>query len=274
MKPPSELWDKGGLDYLRDERRKNQSQSIGDVLRPLIKEMEAKVQDYPDRAPMTKEWTLEERIGYLKIDFHHQANRLAKEPYIYHLEVVPILNQLINYYVGEECGLDLNKGILLLGVPGCGKSIIMEAFSNVLRQGETRPGGFRYRENRLGALFVEAKGLCREYGTIQSKEGKELYWQTYGSNLSAKEAKQQEHFPANHLTIDDLYKEEIEKARVYGENPVIEILNMRVKLMRYGIMTNGTANYEIHTMEKYGEPAIDRLREMCNIIEFTNDSFR
>lgn len=152
-----------------------------------------------------------------------------------------IINQIYYYCSGnkEKFNGEIEKGILLVGRNGVGKTLILKSFFNIIQlttnkiitqihskklQSEIRANGSDYYERR--PLFIDDMG----------KESKEV--NDYGTKI---------------LPISDLMA------------------------LRYdnGALTFATCNYKIDTLtEFYGITTTDRFKEMFNIIELKGNSFR
>lgn len=161
-----------------------------------------------------------------------------------HREDVEILRKLILYTIHEidQCkkhNIDLNKGILLIGPVGSGKTSIM----NILRQ-------FLFREEYY--LIKSARDIAFEY----QKDGVEII-QKYGKQH-------------NTLCIDDLGVEN--NSKFYGNecNTIAEILLQRYELLtNFNIKTHTTTNLNADELEElYGNRVRSRLRSMFNLISF------
>jgi DNA replication protein DnaC len=75
------------------------------------------------------------------------------------------------------------------------------------------------------------------------------------------------------LAIDDL-GEEAKEVMSYGNviTPLVDIIESRYDSRK---MTFFTTNLDANGIkEKYGARVADRLKQMCNIVSFTNDSYR
>ena len=159
-------------------------------------------------------------------------------------EDILILRKLILYTIHEvdqckEHNIDLNKGILLIGPVGSGKTSIM----NILRQ-------FLFREDYY--LIKSARDIAFEY----QKEGIDTI-QKYGKRYKS-------------LCIDDLGVEN--NTKFYGNecNTIAEILLHRYDLLiNQKIKTHATTNLNAEELEElYGNRVRSRLRSMFNLISF------
>ncbi len=157
-----------------------------------------------------------------------------------------IIYTLMLYFIRdkENCkkrGIDLNKGILLTGPVGCGKTSLMflmryfAHFPPVVKP--TREIAFEF--------------IREGYGTI-NKYGKKPI----------------------HYCFDDLGVEQ--SIKYYGNdcNVMAEILLSRYDLfISQGIPTHATTNLNANELEKlYGNRVRSRLREMFNLVAFEKNT--
>lgn len=159
-----------------------------------------------------------------------------------------ILKKLMAYAIRDEeyCkehGIDPDKGILLVGTIGCGKTSLMQLF-NVI----THPHR-RYIVKPTRAIAGEF--LQNGYETIIK----------YGSTDKI-------------YCFDDLGIESNKKHFGNESNVMAEILLNRYDLLRNrGIITHATTNLNANELEKlYGNRVRSRLREMFNLITFPEDA--
>jgi DNA replication protein DnaC len=249
------------IDTLRKQRR--EAQNVGDVLTEWLettgKEIEQRIDTSPKREPMP-ELTEAEKIVQMKRDFHRAASMMVQqygyEQYTYTDENKSILNLLIRFFLNLTTEIPVRKGVMLIGEPGCGKSLIMETFSRILK-------------NENSFSFYPAISICNEREALKNEEAIRDFFNRYGRRIT------RDGGGLNHVCIDDLFKEETERAYSYGKNPLKQILNDRNNLIRFGVKTHATANYTLAEMrETYGPALVDRLRQMFFVIELNQPSFR
>lgn len=162
---------------------------------------------------------------------------------------VSTLFKLCSYFIRdkENCqklDIDLNKGILLSGPVGCGKTSLMKLLRHLVPHQ-------RYYE------VIACRNITFGYNSIGFKtiEG-------YGNS--------------NYYCFDDLGVEPL--GRFYGKdlNVMGEILLSRYELFndtKFGLKTHGTTNLNaIELEERYGSRVRSRMREMFNLIAFDKDS--
>lgn len=159
-----------------------------------------------------------------------------------------ILKKLMAYAIRDEeycreLGIDPDKGILLVGTIGCGKTSLMQLFNII-----TYPHR-RYIVKPTRAIAGEF--LLNGYETILK----------YGSSDKI-------------YCFDDLGIENNKKHFGNESNVMAEILLSRYDLLRSrGIITHATTNLNANELEKlYGNRVRSRLREMFNLITFPEDA--
>lgn len=156
----------------------------------------------------------------------------------------PIIRKLILYHVGdrelcEEAGIDLNKGILLLGPIGCGKTTMMQLFQLL-----------SFREQRY--RIIPTKKIAFEF----QASGYEVIHRIGKSTAP--------------ICLDDLGLEQ--SIKFYGNdcNTIAEILLQRYEMYRQeGVLTHATTNLTSSELENlYGNRVRSRMREMFNLVSF------
>lgn len=160
----------------------------------------------------------------------------------------PTIEQL--YYYATRNSLfngDLNKGIMLQGKFGCGKSIILETYSLIHNQIAAK-GGLRFR------LFTFIKSADLQERIIRETARPFLF---------------------RPLIIDEFGREP-KTIQYFGNilHPVSELLSERSDT---GAVTHGTTNFTLSTLSSddfYGGMIGDRLRTMFNFITLKGGSRR
>ncbi|MCK5600297.1 hypothetical protein KAR91_00330 [Candidatus Pacearchaeota archaeon] len=148
------------------------------------------------------------------------------------------INQLYYFLVGsKEFNGELNKGIILMGSIGNGKTVLMESFIDV---------------------FNETSGKI--VTCIHSKDIARINTDNPVGYLNKRP-----------LFIDDIGKEQ-ESIKTYGTivKPMEDLINERYK--NFGL-TFATANYKYDDMS-YSNHTIDRMKQMFNIIILPGNSRR
>lgn len=176
-------------------------------------------------------------IGKLKYGEKFRLHKADKE----------ILYMLLVYAIGdkEECkrlNLDLDKGILLNGPVGCGKTSLM----TLLRHFHDPPTKYVIKSTREIATEFHEDGfqVIGKYG-----KGRKIY------------------------CLDDLGVEQ--SMKYYGNecNTIGEIILQRYDLQMYeGVITHATTNLNANELEAlYGNRVRSRFRSMFNLIAFGRD---
>jgi DNA replication protein DnaC len=157
------------------------------------------------------------------------------------------LLKLISYSVGaldscEENFIDLEKGVLLIGPVGCGKTTIMTLLNEFV---------FPHQRYQVKST--------RDIATEFHQDGFEIIHK-YGRRQKA-------------ICLDDLGVEQ--NMKYYGNecNTIGEILLHRYDMhVNFGIVTHATTNLNAEELENlYGNRVRSRLRSMFNLIVFPGD---
>jgi len=165
----------------------------------------------------------------------------------------PIILSLIAYFLKDESvarkfGINLNKGILLTGPIGCGKTSLMTLL--------------RYFEKAEHRFFIKS---CREVSFEFIKEGYDTIHK-YSRHSFKK------HEPQTYC-FDDLGTEN--NLKYYGNecNIMAEILLSRYDLfINRQLITHLTSNLSATEIEEaYGNRVRSRMREMFNLVCFGED---
>jgi len=163
-----------------------------------------------------------------------------------------LFNDLFLYFIGsEDSTLNLSKGILLVGNPGSGKTLIMTIFKNYAIYNGVNT--FQFHDVKTLVKDAEINGIkaIEKFGTTND-------------------------YPITCL-LDDIGAKN-ESVNNYGTtfNVVDELISMRylvyTKCRKLTHFTSNIYPAEIETL--YGARAASRLAEMCNIIELTGIDFR
>lgn len=151
-----------------------------------------------------------------------------------------IVNQLYWYAVGsKKFNGDIQKGIMLVGNLGTGKTLIMSAFLNTLENAS----------NKIITRF----------------NAKEVF-----EKLKEKEP---DFYKIRPLFIDDVGKEP-NIVNDYGTKiaPISDLFALRYDFGAWTFITTNHGGEEL--LEKYGSSTIDRFKEMFNIIKLNGESRR
>ena len=163
-------------------------------------------------------------------------------------EDLPIIYKLILYftYCKDRCadkGIDTNKGILLAGPIGCGKTTLMTLMNE-----------FTFECNRF--YMNSTRAIASEF----HEEGYQVI-QKYSKTRKI-------------YCFDDLGTEQNMKHFGNECNTIGEIVLNRYDLMKQqGFVTHATTNLSASDLESiYGNRIRSRMREMFNLIAFPNNS--
>ncbi|MFZ9029529.1 MAG: ATPase [Crocinitomicaceae bacterium] len=186
-----------------------------------------------------RSWNYLQEMGKTRFGQNFQLNPQDKR----------IIYKLMIYFIRDEetCaqyGIDLDKGILLNGPVGCGKTSLM-----TLMRHFTYPGhNFIIKTTRDIASEFNQEGytVIPKYGKTSNK----IY------------------------CFDDLGVEN--NMKYFGNecNTIAEILLQRYELHVFeGTITHATTNLNSNELEQlYGDRVRSRLRSMCNLITFNRGS--
>ncbi|PKR80701.1 ATPase [Brumimicrobium salinarum] len=198
---------------------------------------------------MKKPYTVKNKMRHFKFhDTLHFLQNVGKEKYgqefRFHNEDIKILHKLIIYMIHEDIqckkyGIDLNKGVLLTGPVGCGKTSWMNIIQVLLFQNQT----FQVKSTRDIAFEFNQEG----FSTVLK----------YGNRNKT-------------LCLDDIGVEQ--NIKFYGNecNTIAEILLKRYDLLiNHQVITHATTNLTANEIENiYGNRVRSRLRKMFNLISF------
>lgn len=223
--------------------------------------------------------TMDQKIIKAKQRFIYMANDFKlKDGYHIDDENKPVLNALIHYFMKDErfasdrtVFLDadkyepsLDKGIILMGNVGSGKTILMDIFKNVF-------GGFGIVTCRqIAAKYTdEGHQSLAIYGRDAVQENTK--WK-YSHGIAQRTENGTIHY--NKL-FDDLGAEGDAAYYANKINVIGEVIQDRYETFcKYpNLVTHFTTNLTIEEIESnYGTRVVSRLHQMCNFIKLGGTS--
>lgn len=164
-----------------------------------------------------------------------------------------VIKNLLLYFSGNECcKYDLNKGLMIIGGVGCGKTLLFRIFKI-------------YTSDIL------------KINSFQSYTSSEII-----DNINVNGVEYLEKFNTNNKTpitcyIDDIASKN-ETIKHFGTevNVIEHLLGIRYNIfINHKKLTHCTSNlFPSQFRKKYDERIIDRMKEMFNIVELKGNSFR
>jgi DNA replication protein DnaC len=177
-----------------------------------------------------------------------QGRKRFGKHFTMHRQDLPVIKLLVMYAIYEEemCekhGIDLNKGILLTGPIGCGKTSWMHLIQLLMHPD-------------LKFMVKSSRDIAFEF----NKDGYEVI-NNYGKRQRT-------------LCLDDIGVEQ--NIKFYGNecNTIAEVLLHRYEMkIAHGTITHATTNLSASQLEQiYGNRVRSRLRSMFNLISFPQSS--
>lgn len=175
-----------------------------------------------------------------------------------------VIHSLCLYFAGDErfCdqqeGFSLDKGILLLGKPGVGKTHLMDFFKKNPHASYSVPTCKSIAEKYVKGWKRDELTTIEYYSTLQPTESSHVYNQEYLG-----------------ICFGDMGSESDSSNYGNKRSVIEEIIFNRYESKLPFKYTHMTSNLDAKMItDKYGERMRDRLREMCNQLVLEGDSFR
>jgi len=217
--------------------------------------MDFKPQEIQESKYIKKMFEFSGKEAFVKHAFLYCAEKRIRKPYLMSNENKVKISELLKYFTGNECSLDLSKGIFIYGNFGVGKTTILESIKECLFiVSDMGWDGKKINPNSFMSASIEI---------IIEHFKKEKNLVKYGFD----EVKR-------NLCIHEFLKVMSEK--IYGTdvNSIIESLIMiRYELYQIGYLTHATSNVNPFEIEM-PEIVRDRMVEMFNFIEINGTSLR
>lgn len=159
----------------------------------------------------------------------------------------------------------LEKGILLCGVFGAGKTWMMKLFS---------------KNQRKCYNIIETKEIANRYKRIEAEQrrdqtGDKIFVEYCNDIKNAFEDPSVFYQQYSGWCFDDIGNEELKNSFGNKRNVFAEIIEMRYSEGNFGVGCHGTSNLTADQIEQYyGGRARSRMREMFNFIELPGQDRR
>ena len=192
-----------------------------------------------------------EEVAYLKKKFWYWAKTLVPNFKIDENNKAAI-DSLFLYFIGiEQVEMPLQKGILLMGGVGTGKTSLMYCFRQLAI------------EMRRGFAIETSDAISRNYEQTGTME-----------KYLAKAYLTKKHVT---LCIDDVGREPDVSMHMGNRRNIVEalLLERYILFKNFGAITHATTNLDADGLKsRYGEAAYDRMREMFSVVALIGKSRR
>lgn len=173
----------------------------------------------------------------------------------------------------EKYGIDSKKGLIIIGNPGSGKSMLFRIMKDIL-QSELNVN--------LGEREIPLRKFYQTFNFYTSEHMAKLFMKDgetallpFGKNAVIFDKKD----PINikHACFDDLGSEEMRNSFGNKKEVMLDIVSERYDLfLEYGLQTHFTSNLSPDEIaNRYGDRMRSRIRHMCNVITLgTNKEYK
>lgn len=196
-----------------------------------------------------------------------ESKRLARTLCAYFLQKKAFLRSPL---LNEKSIPDLQKGLMIVGGYGNGKTSILNTFHQMFKIAASMPiqvtdiDGTQQLLGRykLGFGYFTANYLVKTFEAISDPQEKEIFWNRYSKGIKYFDDIMTESTASNYGKIE-IFKDLFEMRYTNGAKTLISLNYM------------GTLDETLDEIsKKYGERVYDRLFEMFNIIELHGESLR
>lgn len=201
---------------------------------------------------------------------HHLSHELLKNSFFGNAKAIEprfrrddnceaVIDLIVQYMRGDEQFLKIdeaythNKGLLIMGQVGSGKTLIMKTFMRLQYKFESY---YRYQGSRSEYHSIDSYAIAHAY----QKKGYEIF-----SELFVTDTQEKINLKQDNLLIDDIGSEPVISHYGNVTNVIGELLTMRYDNKRS--TTYSTSNLDAKALkEYYGERTFSRMKEMFNFI--------
>lgn len=172
-----------------------------------------------------------------------------------------VIKKLVRYFCGQPGELDLDKGVMLQGPCGTGKTELMKCLQLWV---DNTPRRFRIAD-------------CRDIQKEAIKNGFEALVKYTKNSYNFKNNAHHRDNGSITYCFDDFGAENISKFYGNEVNVMLELIQDRYREFEdTGMKTHGTTNLRDGDLieEKYDKRVRDRLRQMFNFVELGGKTFR
>lgn len=170
------------------------------------------------------------------------------------IECERVIVKLLKWLFGQaECGLELKKGICLIGPIGCGKTTVLEVLSRM-----SYAMGYQYE--------IQGQRYPFHWPTVTSYEIIDAF--VHGTRLKE--------FANQHILFIDSLGEEQTDVNYCGTvfNPIKQLMTMRCARKDQMTFITMRDTVAANILSKYGEDGSSLLHGLCNVLHFPGPDYR